>query len=119
MTTINQSMGLRPRTRARAATKSRRLDPRKICPGCGAGGVLKTQSRNGQRQGSHWCGQCSAFFTPTVNVNEEEVRAMDEKNHEGAVEHERATDEGMPPVDGPDGATGEPPAETPKDASAE
>lgn len=51
------------KTKARKATHSRLLAGGARCPACGSQHVLRTESENGMRMGTHWCARCSAFFT--------------------------------------------------------
>lgn len=51
------------KTKARRATHSRLVAGAARCPECGCRHVLRTESSNGMRMGTHWCARCAAFFT--------------------------------------------------------
>lgn len=63
---INAKLGLKPQTRTRQATHGPAIDGAVRCPDCAGRHCLQTQSTNGRRLGSHWCGACGAFFSPAI-----------------------------------------------------
>lgn len=62
--TANSQLGLKPRTKKRAATKAPALAAYGRCPNpkCGCSHILNTQSENGRRAGTFYCGACGFFF---------------------------------------------------------
>jgi ribosomal protein S27AE len=58
MSSINQKLGLRPRTRTRGATKAKALVTDAQCPACRSQYVIATP------KGQLMCGKCSHFWTP-------------------------------------------------------
>lgn len=62
MSSINAKLGLKAKTKARAATHSAQVAGAVRCPKCESRHVMKSISRNGMRSGAFWCGSCSAFF---------------------------------------------------------
>lgn len=67
MSSINQKLGIKPRTKLRQATHAAALATGFIrCPECGCGHVLRTQSSNGRLLGDFMCALCSHFFSVAV-----------------------------------------------------
>lgn len=69
MTTINSKMGLKPRTRARAATHSSGLVTGAVCPTCGCGHVVEHEVHG---RALRLCGSCGDTWEPT----EDEARVI-------------------------------------------
>jgi transcription elongation factor Elf1 len=61
MSTINEKMGMRPRTRTRRATHSRALVTDAKCPACGCQHVTEN-TIHGVR--TRTCGMCSTQWVP-------------------------------------------------------
>lgn len=62
MSTINQKLGLKPKSKKRAATHASALATSVSCPSCAGAHCIRTQSRNGQAAGDFMCGTCGEFF---------------------------------------------------------
>lgn len=97
MTTINQKLGLKPRTRKRTATHGTALASSVSCPSCGGAHVIRTQSRNGRLAGDFMCGSCGEFF------NEEEATMADTDQNDDPKDPPAPSNQG-------DGASTEPDA---------
>lgn len=60
MSSINEKLGLRPRTSTRKATHASTIVSDARCPKCGGRHVVRTVARNAP--GDFMCGSCSHFW---------------------------------------------------------